>query len=156
MSSNPFHQKGYIETSPGVLVRKPVTPVVSDDELATLLDGAAKKFDPLCNSAYSITKCTDEQKLNKTEAAYLARLRLLGHPYIGIQNITLKLADDCRYTCDFNSIDENGQFVFHEVKGFMRDDALVKLKTAARLFRMFKFVLVKKTKTGWDITPVNP
>jgi len=104
----------------------------------------------------TITKNTDEQKLNKTEKAYLAYLRVLNPPYLGIQNITLKLADDTRYTCDFNWKNEDGRIVFDEVKGFMRDDAKVKIKVAARLYRFFTFRIVRKTKTGWDIEDVNP
>jgi len=73
-----------------------------------------------------------------------------------IQNITLKLGDDCRYTPEFNYVDEKGRFTIVEVKGFMRDDAQVKLKVAARLFRRFNFVLVKKKGTGWDISEVKP
>ncbi len=46
---------------------------------------------------------TEEEKLNKTERAFLAHQRMLmPDRYIGIQNITLKLADDCRLTPDFN------------------------------------------------------
>src|SRR2546423_1844486 len=40
-------------------------------------------------------------KLNKTEAAYLAHLRSLGFDWIDTQNITLRLAHDCRFTPDF-------------------------------------------------------
>src|SRR5258708_1512548 len=74
---------------------------------------------------------TDEAKLNKLERDYLAHLRLQGKTWIGVQNITLKLGDDCRYTPDFwtLSVDE---LTAWEVKGFFRDDAKVKLKVAAR------------------------
>jgi hypothetical protein len=99
---------------------------------------------------------TDEAKLNKTEAAYLQLLRTFNYKYLGIQNITLKLADDCRYSCDFNFIDGVGLWHFHEVKGFFRDDAKVKIKVAARLFPMFHFCVVRKTKEGWDFTEVKP
>jgi hypothetical protein len=113
------------------------------------------------------SKSTDEAKLNKTEKAFLAYLRLLNPPYIGVQNITLKLGDDLRYTPDFNSINENGRFVFWETKGpklnskgnptgIFKDDARVKLLTAARQFRMFDFYLVRKNGTGWDINQVKP
>ena len=43
---------------------------------------------------------------------------------------------------------------FHEVKGFWRDDARVKIKVAAEHFP-FKFVAVRKKKLseggGWDV-----
>lgn len=104
-----------------------------------------------------ISASTDESKLNKTERAWLRQLRLT-HPetHLGIQSITLKLADDCRYTPDFWTIDPKGQFFFWEVKGFFRDDAKVKIKVAARQFRWARFVLVTKDKTGFHDQPVNP
>ena len=103
----------------------------------------------------SIRGSTDEAKLNKTERAYLGYLRALGHPWIGIQNITLKLADDCRYTPDLSTLDVGG-FTFWEVKGHMRDDAKVKLQVAARLFPWAKFVIVKAAGTGWEHIEVKP
>lgn len=85
---------------------------------------------------------------NKTERAYGQRLELLRRAgevlSWGFQRITLKLADDCRYTPDFDVVTAAGELEMHETKGFMRDDARVKLKVAARSFP-FRFVLVKKT-----------
>lgn len=99
---------------------------------------------------------TDEKKLNKTEAARLAHLRALKLPAIGIQNHTLKLADDCRFTPDFNYIDENGVLTFEDVKGFQREDALLKIKFAARTFTHFRFLIVKKDgRVGWEVTEVK-
>jgi len=81
---------------------------------------------------------------------------------IGSQNITLKLANGVRYTLDFNVTDRSGDALpeFFEVKGFMRDDASVKLKVAAALYRQFIFYLVtkraKKLGGGWDVQEVLP
>ncbi len=105
---------------------------------------------------FKASPSTDEAKLNKTERAYLAYLRRLGVPSLGIQNVTLKLADDCRLTVDFNYIDENGRWTFVDVKGFQREDALIKMKVAARLFPILRFVIVKKDGTGWDAKEVKP
>ncbi len=102
------------------------------------------------------TVTTDEDGLNKSEAAYLGYLRAQRFVWIGVQNLTLKLADRCRYTPDFIVLCANGQLQAHEVKGYFRDDAKVKLKVAARTFRFIEFILVRKTKTGWEHTPVNP
>ncbi len=100
---------------------------------------------------------TDEQKLNKTEKAYLAYLRMLRVPKIRMQAITLKLADDCRLTVDFTYQDENGRLVFVDVKGgFWREDAKIKIKMAARLFPEFRFVVAHKTKTGWNQEDIKP
>lgn len=97
-----------------------------------------------------LSENTDEAKLNKLERAYLGHLRASGYPRIGIQNITLKLAHDCRLTPDFN-IYKEGFFTFIDVKGFQREDALIKMKVAARTFPWARFEIVKRTKTGqWD------
>lgn len=104
--------------------------------------------------------------LNKTERAFLGYLqadpeydRVLPHA------VTLKLANGCRYTPDFiayhGAVDPWGdtdQMYAFEVKGFMRDDAAVKLKVAADQYGwMFSFRLVTRRKGGgWDIQPVLP
>lgn len=68
------------------------------------------------------------------------------------EKITFKLADDTRYTPDFCVIELDGTVVFHETKGFWRDDALVKIKVAAEQlpFRFVSFERVaKKHGGGW-------
>lgn len=104
----------------------------------------------------NIKQSTDESKLNKTEAAYLAFIKCLGFAWIGVQNVTLKLADDTRYTCDFFVVDSKGHVQGREVKGFFRDDAKVKIKVAARLFPWIEFQIVRKTKTGWEHQTIKP
>ncbi len=99
---------------------------------------------------------TDESKLNKTEAAYLKHLRSCGIKWIGIQNITLKLAFDCRLTVDFVYPDDRQRLVFADVKGFQREDALIKMKVAARLFPFWDFHIVSRDRDGWDVKRVNP
>ena len=101
-------------------------------------------------------KNTDEGKLNKLERAYLAHLRMLGVPRLRIQQITLKLADDCRFTADFTYVDANGRMVFVDTKGFQREDALLKMKFAARTFTEFRFVIVTKVKGQWEEREVKP
>lgn len=100
--------------------------------------------------------CTDESRLNKTERAYLARLRMLKVPTLRIQQITLKVADDCRLTVDFTYVDENGRLTFVDVKGFQREDALIKMKVAARTFPEFRFVIAKRVKGNWEHIEVKP
>lgn len=60
------------------------------------------------------------------------------------ERLTLKLADDTRYTPDFYVLELDGSVSLTEVKGFMRDDALVKLKVAAAQFPEFRFYLWQK------------
>lgn len=95
--------------------------------------------------------------MNKTEAAYAALLEsykkegdILDYMY---EAYTLKLGKDCRYTPDFAVILKDGELEFHEVKGFWREDAKAKLRTAARQFpHRFRSVEKSKSKSGWDIT----
>lgn len=102
-----------------------------------------------------IRPTTDEERLNKTERQWLAVLRTRKHAWLGIQAITFKLGDDCRYTPDFAAITEEGELVLWEVKGFMRDDAQVKLKTAARQIRWARFFLVRKIRGEFSESEVR-
>lgn len=69
--------------------------------------------------------------------------------------ITLKLADDTRFTPDFFVLHNDGTVEFQETKGWLREDALIKLKVAAALFPFFRFVMLtakaKKLGGGWEI-----
>jgi hypothetical protein len=60
------------------------------------------------------------------------------------ERLTLKLADDTRYTPDFYVLELDGAVSIYETKGYMRDDAHVKLKVAATAFPEFRFYLVQK------------
>lgn len=107
---------------------------------------------------FSLRPTTDVEKLNKTERSFLDLLREREQrgiiEQIGVQDMTLKLADDCRYTPDFRAVVDR-RLTFYETKGFFRDDAKVKLKVAARQFRWARFVLVTKEKQGWIETEIN-
>ena len=97
-------------------------------------------------------------KMNRQEAEYAAMLDVewkagrIARFYF--ERLTLKLADDTRYTPDFCVILPDGEIRIDEVKGFMEDDAWVKFKVAADLFP-FAFRLArkraKKDGGGWDI-----
>jgi len=121
----------------------------------------ASDKDRLSESLQAMTKesrvSTDEEKLNKLERAYLAYLRAkFGAERIGIQNVTLKLAHRCTYTADFSFWSLDGRLALFETKGkFIREDGWIKLKMAARLFPQVKFVLVKRSVTGWEESVVS-
>lgn len=104
-----------------------------------------------------VRETTDEEKLNKTERAYLAYLRAI-HPdaWIGVQNITLKLAFDCRLTPDFVIVYEDGSIEMVDVKGFQREDALIKMKIAARLFPWATFTIASRSDVGWSYKVIKP
>jgi len=84
-------------------------------------------------------------QMNKTEERYsrvLEGRRLAGEIYQWwFERLTLKLADDTRYTPDFLVQLADGSLELHEVKGFMREDAFIKLKVSASAFP-FRFFLV--------------
>lgn len=91
--------------------------------------------------------------MNKTEAAYaehLERRKQAGHVlWWAFEPFKFRLAKNTWYTPDFGVMLSSWAIECHEVKGFWRDDARVKIKVAAETVP-FKFVAVKKTKTGWD------
>jgi hypothetical protein len=100
---------------------------------------------------------TDEDKLNKTEKRYLQLLRSQGHQWVGVQNITVKLADDCRFTPDFTHLTQEGELVLTDTKGgFTREDSTIKVKVAARSFPFFKFVVAKWIDGVWQINEIKP
>lgn len=101
---------------------------------------------------------TPKHAPNKTEARYGEHLDSLYRAGkikgFGFQRYTLRLADDTRYTPDYHVVTLDDVLELHEVKGFMRDDAHVKLKVAAEMFP-HPFRLATWTKAGgWEIKEV--
>lgn len=101
-------------------------------------------------------------KLNKTEAAFA--LWLCEHRPEAIvceQAVTLRLGNGVRYTPDFITVELTatgcGRMVTaYETKGFMRDDAAVKLKVAAAQYTWIRFILVTKERAGtWSMQEVR-
>ena len=96
--------------------------------------------------------------MNKTETAYSHRLeaqKRAGEILLWqFEALKLKLADLTYYTPDFLVVSKDGVVELHEVKGFWRDDARVKIKVAASQFP-FRFLAVKKQSKkaggGWDV-----
>lgn len=96
---------------------------------------------------------------NKTEAEYEQELELQKCAglivWYRFEGLKLRLADNTFYTVDFAVMTAGGLMECHEVKGFMTDDAAVKLKVAAEMYP-FRFLLVrkrpKKAGGGWELT----
>ena len=96
-------------------------------------------------------------ELNKTEKAYEDMLKgmivageILWYKFEGIK---LRLADNTFFTPDFFVMRSSGELECIEVKGFMFDDANVKIKVAAENFPfLFKIARVKPKKLGggWE------
>jgi hypothetical protein len=95
--------------------------------------------------------------MNGTERRYASEVlevqRLAGEVlWWGFQSIKLRLADQTWYTPDFPVVLADCTLEFHEVKGgFIRDDAMVKLKVAAE-DHPFRFVLAQRRRREWEIT----
>jgi len=94
--------------------------------------------------------------MNKTEAAYAQHLELLKRAgevaWYRFEGVKLRLADNTFYTPDFAVMLADGTMECHETKGFMQDDANVKIKVAAESYP-FKFWIIraraKKLGGGW-------
>lgn len=97
--------------------------------------------------------------MNKTERAYSVRLeharnagqilRWWREPF------AMRLAGKTSYRIDFMAETHAGVILCLEVKGFMRDDASVKIKVAAERFPCFFFYLVYKERGSWVYRPVT-
>jgi hypothetical protein len=92
------------------------------------------------------------EAMNGTEAAYDAYLWLLRASgdilWHKFEAIKLRLADATFYTPDFAVLPASGVLEMHEVKGFWRDDARVKIKVAASIYPL-RFIAVTKIGTNW-------
>ena len=106
-------------------------------------------------------------KLNKTEAAFLEHLRSV-NPKATIlsQAVNLEIANGCQYRPDFLVVTEifdresgsPGVYLqAFEVKGFFRDDAVVKIKVAARAHPWICFWLARRKSRSapWDLLLVD-
>lgn len=66
----------------------------------------------------------------------------------------LRLAKRTWYSPDFRVVMADGEIQFHETKGFMQDDANVKLKVAAAI-HPYRFFLVTWRAKQWNVVEVS-
>ena len=85
-------------------------------------------------------------EMNRLEAAYAAHLelrRIAGDvAWFKFEGLKLRLADNTFLTVDFFVMLANGELQAHECKGYMQEDAAVKLKVAASMYP-FRFLLIR-------------
>lgn len=93
-------------------------------------------------------------RMNGTEAEYAATF--LTKKLHGFEEITLRIGDDCRYTPDFWVLADDDVLEFHEVKGFWRDDAKVKIRVAAEKYPQFRFLAWRRVKGTWQRETFGP
>lgn len=97
--------------------------------------------------------------MNKTERRYENNLamrqlagEITGHWY---ESVKLKIgAHRCWYTPDFLVALPNGRMEIHEVKGFLRDDARVKLQVVSDKYPQFGLVVVR-WHNGWHFERIS-
>lgn len=98
-----------------------------------------------------------KRQMNRWELAYaglLSDAEECGEiEWWAFEPMKLKLADGTYYTPDFGVVSD-GKLQFHEVKGFMREAARVRLNVAADKFP-FEFFLVRKDKKGFLVNRVG-
>jgi hypothetical protein len=98
--------------------------------------------------------------MNKTERAYADRLELLKRAgeirTWRFEPVKFRLGHTCWYCPDFEVVTKSGELEYHEVKGFWRDDARVKIKTAASMYRDRAFIAVQWKKKAWVFEPISP
>lgn len=96
--------------------------------------------------------------MNKLESAFagLLELKRLAPDcddviYHCFEPVKLRLGPNWKtsYCPDFMVMDSEGIITFYEVKGFWEDDARVKIKVAAEMYPLFRFVAVRQEKGAW-------
>ncbi|MBN9601833.1 MAG: DUF1064 domain-containing protein [Afipia felis] len=96
--------------------------------------------------------------MNKTEAAYAQHLDLLVKTgdvlWYRFEGLKFRLADKTFLTPDFVVMTRGGLIELHDVKGFMMDDANVKMKVAADQYP-FEFFIIRKRGSFWMKSPVS-
>lgn len=135
----------------------------TEGQLAAHQQRAASAPSATVDSALPVaTGTVRDTDMNKTEAEYAGMLearRVSGEIlWWAYEAMTLKLADNTRYTPDFLLMLADGALEVHETKGgFIREDGWLKLKVAAGMFP-FRFFLcqkqAKKAGGGWIIRRV--
>ena len=92
--------------------------------------------------------------LESKYATYLDGLKRLGQILDWkFEPFKLRLTEGWKttYCPDFLVITKDGFMELHETKGFMRDDANLKIKIAADIYVQFTFRLVQWLKGRWEI-----
>ena len=73
---------------------------------------------------------------------------------VAYEAIKLRLANGCYYVPDFLVITNTGEVELHEVKGFFRDKAKVKVKVAVDRFPWWTFFIVRKENRKFTVEKI--
>ena len=101
-----------------------------------------------------------QPQMNSWESRYADHLTMLLKfnkiRHFALEAVKIRLAKRTWYTPDFHVIQNDSSHEFHEVKGFWRDDARVKVKVAAENNRWAKFVIVTVKETWFEFEEIVP
>lgn len=93
-------------------------------------------------------------EMNKTEARYAAlleRQKEMGEVVSWrYEAIKFRLAPKTFYTPDFYVVFRD-RIEFHEIKGFLEEDAAVKFKVVAEQYPEYKWLMLRLEKNTWHI-----
>ena len=99
-------------------------------------------------------------QMNSLEQQYALHLDLLQHAgeiaAWKFEPDKFRLAYRCYYTPDFKVTFPDGRVEYHEVKGYWREDARIKIKVAAAAFTQFQFVGVQLVDHLWQFERFKP
>jgi hypothetical protein len=116
---------------------------------------------PAANRKARYTKPGEDgmNKLERRYAAHLAILKAAGeiHDW-AFQPEKFRLAnkgDACFYTPDFRLLLNDGTVEFHDTKGFMEEDALIKIKWFVAA-HPYPLVVVRWVKGNWQMDRYEP
>ena len=98
-------------------------------------------------------------RMNNLEFDYSKKLemgKMVGDVlWYAFESMKFRLADNTYYTPDFIVMRGDRTLEVHETKGFWTDDGRAKIKIAAEMFPLFKFIAIKRqTKKqggGWTM-----
>jgi len=94
-----------------------------------------------------------ERGQNKTEKAYAQQLELEMRAneieWYKFEGIKLRMGKGAWFTPDFIVMRKTGEIEIHEVKGFMREAANVRLKVAAEMYP-FPIYVVRLKNNRWN------
>lgn len=97
--------------------------------------------------------------MNKMEARYAAFLELQRRNNLlaawWYESMKFRLADRTWYTPDFMVQRNDGLMEIHETKGFMEEDANVKIKVQSELYWLFPVFLVREVRGNFTLTPIG-
>lgn len=97
--------------------------------------------------------------MNKWEEQHAGMLwiRVMAQDVSGyhFERFRFKIGKKCLYIPDFVLLENDGSFSVDEVKGFRRDDAMVKIKVAALMYPQITFRLWEQKRGAWKMTEVE-